>query len=256
LTGGRVVLGFGRSVAAMFRAVGLPTVTNQILIDSADILRRLCQGERVSYDGPAGTFPAVRLADLPDVAPPPLLLAAIGPRSLELAGTHFDGVILHPFLTPEAVRRSAHVARTAAAAAGRDPDSFRVVATVPTACELPADEEAAVIGGRAVTYFQIAGFGEQLATVNGWDPAPLRRLREHPQLVGVRGAADAVRTRDQLTEAATALPPEWLDSAAAVGSPAQCAVRLGEYRAAGADELILHGSTPQQLGAVVTACRD
>jgi probable F420-dependent oxidoreductase len=256
LTGGRFVLGFGRSVAAMWKAVGLPPVTNRILADSADILRRLCNGEKVSYDGPAGRFPAMRLSDLPDAPPPPLVLAAIGPKTLALAGAHFDGVLLHPFLTPDAVARSAGLVRASAEAAGRDPLSIRVYATVVTASGLPPQEEAAVVGGRAVTYFQIPGFGERLAETNGWDPGPLLRLREHPQLTGVRGSADFVRTRDQLTEAATVLPAEWLASSAAVGSPEHCVSRFREYLAAGADELVLHGSTPDQLPAVIDAVRD
>ncbi|MCW2945696.1 MAG: putative Coenzyme F420-dependent N(10)-methylenetetrahydromethanopterin reductase [Actinoallomurus sp.] len=255
LTGGRFVLGFGRSVAAMWKAVGLPPVTNRILADSADILRRLCNGEKVSYDGPAGRFPAMRLSDLPDAPPPPLLLAAIGPKTLALAGSHFDGVLLHPFLTPEAVARSVELVRASAEAADRDPVSVRVYATVVTASGLPPQEEASVVGGRAVTYFQISGFGEQLAEANGWDPGPLRRLREHPQLTGVRGSADFVRTRDQLTDAATVLPAEWLASSSAVGSPEHCVSRLREYLAAGADELVLHGSTPDQLPAVIDAVR-
>jgi len=253
LTGGRLVLGFGRSVAAMWKAVGLPPVTNQALIDSADILRRLCNGDKVSYDGPAGRFPAMRLADLPDAPPPPLVLAAIGPKTLALAGAHFDGVLLHPFLTPDAVARSVALVRAAAADAGRDPASVRVYATVVTASGLPPEEEAAVVGGRAVTYFQIPGFGEQLAEANGWDTAPLARLRAHPQVSGIKGAADFARTRDQLTGAATVLPPHWLDSAAAVGTPAECVARFGGYFAAGADELVLHGSTPDQLPAVISA---
>lgn len=252
LTGGRLVLGFGRSVAAMWKAVGLPPVTNQILADSADMLRRLCQGDKVSYDGPAGRFPAMRLSDLPDAPPPPLVLAAIGPKTLALAGTHFDGVLLHPFLTPDAVSRSAATVRAAAADAGRDPAAVRVYATVVTASGLPPEEEAAVVGGRAVTYFAIPGFGEQLAGVNGWDTAPLKLLREHPQVSGA-GAADFKRTRDQLTDASAVLPAQWLDSAAAVGSPEECVARLGEYFAAGADELVLHGSTPDQLPAVIAA---
>jgi probable F420-dependent oxidoreductase len=253
LTGGRMVLGFGRSVAAMWKAVGLPPATTQMLADSADILRRLCRGDKVSYDGPAGRFPAMRLSDLPDSPPPPLVLAAIGPRTLALAGTHFDGVLLHPFLTPDAVARSVAAVRAAAEDAGRDPESVRVYATVITASGLPPEEEAAVVGGRAVTYFQIPGFGEQLATANGWDTGPLTRLREHPQLHGIKGSADFVRTRDQLTDAATALPAEWLESSAAVGSPEHCVARFGEYLRAGADELVLHGSTPGQLPAVIGA---
>jgi probable F420-dependent oxidoreductase len=237
----------------MWKAVGLPPVTNQALVDSADILRRLCNGDKVSYDGPAGRFPAMRLADLPDAPPPPLVLAAIGPKTLALAGAHFDGVLLHPFLTPDAVARSVAAVRASATDAGRDPGSVRVYATVVTASGLPPAEEAAVVGGRAVTYFQIPGFGEQLAEVNGWDTTPLKLLRSHPQVSGVKGPADFSRTRDQLTGAASVLPAHWLDSAAAVGTPDQCVARFGDYLAAGADELVLHGSTPDQLPAVIAA---
>lgn len=248
LTGGRMVLGFGRSIAPMWRSVGLPAMTNQVIVDSAEILRRLCRGEKVSYDGPAGRFPTMRLGDLPDVAPPPLVFAAIGPRSLALAGAHFDGVLLHPFLTPEAVARSAGIVRRAAAEAGRDPSAVRVYATVIVAPDLPPAEETAVVGARAVTYFQIAGFGEQLAAANGWSTDPLAALRAHPLMAGLRGSADNVFTRHQLVDVAGTLPVQWLTSAAAVGSAAECAARLDAYLDAGADELVLHGSTPELMG--------
>ena len=256
LTGGRFVLGFGRSVPALYRALGLPAVTNQIMIDYADMMRRLCRGEKVSYDGPAGRFPALRLADVPDAPPPPMVLAAIGPKTLALAGAHFDGALLHPFLTPEAVGRAAEQVRAGAEQAGRDPSTVRIYATVVTASGLAPEEEAAVVGGRAVTYYQIPGFGEQLAEANGWDIAALDRLRAHPQLAGIKGAADSVRTRAELIEAATALPQEWLSGASAVGTPEECAQMLAAYRKAGADELLLHGSTPDQLGPVVSAVGD
>jgi 5,10-methylenetetrahydromethanopterin reductase len=256
LTGGRFVLGVGRSVAATWKAVGLPAVTNAVLTDTADIVRRLCLGERVSYDGPAGTFPRMRLGDLPDVPPPPIVLAAIGPRSLELAGRHFDGVLLHPFLTPEAVGRSAERVRKAAADAGRDPASVRVYATVVTAPDLTAEEEGAVVDARALTYFQIPGFGETLAAANGWDPAPLAVLRAHPMFGGIRGAADHHYTRHQLVDVARELiPREWVAGSAAVGTAGECAARLGEYRAAGADEIALHGSTPELLGPMLQHVR-
>jgi probable F420-dependent oxidoreductase len=251
LSGGRFVLGVGRSVGPMWTAVGLPKMTNAVLVDSADIVRRLCRGEKVRYDGPAGRYPILKLGDLPDVAPPPIVLAAIGPRSLELAGTHFDGVLLHPFLTAASVGRSAEVVRKAAVAAGRDPGTVRVYATVVVAPDLTLEEEEAVVGGRAVTYFQIPSFGDQLAGVNGWNVKELERLRSHPQLAGLRGSADNVFTRDQLSEVSRLLPREWLETGAAVGGAATCARRLHEYLDAGADELVLHGSTPELLGPLV-----
>jgi hypothetical protein len=115
------------------------------------------------------------------------------------------------------------------------------------ACELPRDEELAVVGARAVTYYQIPGFGERLATVNGWDPEPLTRLRSHPLLDGIRGSADSVLTRGQLVGIASVLPAAWTAEAAAIGSAPVCHQVFQRYREAGADELVLHGSTPDLL---------
>lgn len=252
LSGGRFVLGVGRSVDAMWKAVGLPTSTNASIVDHADIFRRLCRGEKVRYDGPAGTYPSLRLNDLPDQPVPPVVFAAIGPKGLELAGRHFDGVLLHPFLTTPAVRRSVELVRRAERAAGRPTGSVRMYATVVVACELPADEELALVGARAVTYYQIPGFGERLAAVNGWDPEPLSRLRSHPLLDGIRGSADSVLTREQLVEVASLLPAAWTGEAAAVGSASACHQVFHRYRAAGVDELVLHGSTPERLGPLFT----
>lgn len=250
LSGGRFVLGVGRSVDAMWKAVGLPTSTNASIVDHADIFRRLCRGEKVRYDGPAGTFPSLRLNDLPDQPVPPVVFAAIGPKGLQLAGRHFDGVLLHPFLTPAAVQRSVSVVRDAERLAGRPAGSVRIYVTVVVACELPPEEELAVVGARAVTYYQIPGFGERLAAANGWDPEPLTRLRSHPLLNGIKGSADSVLTREQLVEVAAVLPAAWTGEAAATGSAFTCGQVFRRYRHAGADELVLHGSTPDRLGPV------
>lgn len=247
LSEGRFILGVGRSVDAMWDAVGLPRSTNASIVDHADIFRRLCRGEKVRYDGPAGRYPSLRLNDIPDQPVPPVVFAAIGPKGLALAGRHFDGVLLHPFLTPAAVARSVAVVREAEKSAGRPVGSARVYATVVVGCDLPAPEELAVVGARAVTYYQIPGFGEQLAAVNGWDQEPLQRLRSHPLLAGIRGSADSVLTREELVEVASVLPAEWTGAAAAAGSARHCHELFERYREAGADELVLHGSTPDQL---------
>jgi 5,10-methylenetetrahydromethanopterin reductase len=252
LSGGRMIIGVGRSVDAMWTAVGLPPSTNASLIDHADIFRRLCRGEKVRYDGPAGTFPSLRLNDVPEQPVPPLVLAAIGPKGLAMAGHHFDGVLLHPFLTPDAVRRSVRMVRDAVREAGRPEGSVRVYATVVVACDLPAAEEAAAVAGRAVTYYQVPRFGEHLAAVNGWDPEPLARLRSHPTLAGVKGSADSVLTSDQLVDVSSVLPDKWISEASAVGPARACFDVFARYREAGADELVLHGSAPDKLGVLLS----
>ena len=72
-----------------------PVFTNQGMADGVDILRKLWAGETVSYNGPAGDYPAMQLAHKCD-NPPPLILGAVGPKTLALGGAHFDGYADHP----------------------------------------------------------------------------------------------------------------------------------------------------------------
>jgi len=254
LSGGRFLLGFGRSAAWRWQQYGLPAPTLASLRDTADVLRRLWAGETVNYRGPAGDFPELRLPQRPDCAPPPLLLAAVGPKTLALAGQAFDGVILHPFLTPAAVRRSVDIVGDAAAHAGRDAGAVRCYATVVIAPDRTDDDTALAVGARAAGYFQLRGLGDALAAANEWDPNDLARYRAQPTLVALgERSADKSLTRDELITLSRAMPGDWLPSASATGDAAACAARLHEYLAAGADELVLHGSTAEHLGGLATA---
>jgi probable F420-dependent oxidoreductase len=254
LTGERFALGLGRSAAWRWRQYGVAAPTLASLGDTADILRRLWAGETVAYDGPAGTFPELRLPQRPDVRPPPLLLAAVGPETLALAGRAFDGVILHPFLTPAAVARSIALVRDSAEHAGRDPHEVRCCATVVVAPDRTDADAALAVGARAAGYFQVEGLGDALVGANRWETADLVRYRAHPKLIALGArSADKVLARDELVELSRALPADWLPSASAVGDATTCAARLREYRIAGADELILHGSTADHLDTLVRA---
>jgi probable F420-dependent oxidoreductase len=251
LSGGRFLLGVGRSAPWRWRAYGSPPPTLASLGDTADILRRLWAGETVRYEGPAGNFPELRLAQRVDTAAPAILLAAVGPKTLGLAGRRFDGVILHPFLTPEAVARSVSVVRGAAERAGRDPGSVRYYAAVVVAPDRSPEEADLAVRARAAGYFHVAGLGDALVAANGWDPIDLKRYRAHPTLAGLGDRqADKALSRRDLIEVSRSLPAHWLPSASAAGSSAECAVRLHEYLDAGADELVLHGTTAEGLGAL------
>jgi 5,10-methylenetetrahydromethanopterin reductase len=254
LSGERFVLGIGRSASWRWRQYGAPAPTLATLGDTADILRRLWAGETVAYDGPLGVFPAMRLAQRAEVAPPPLILAAVGPKTLALAGRTFDGVMLHPFLTPAAVGQSVAIVRDAARDAGRDPDALRCYATVVVAPDRSPTDAALAVGARAAGYFQLPGLGDSLAAANGWAVDDLARYRGQPMLVALgEKSADKSLTRDELVEVSRAMPEDWLPSSSAVGDAATCAARLDEYLTAGADELVLHGSTAEHLGGLAAA---
>jgi probable F420-dependent oxidoreductase len=253
MSGDRFRLMFARAVPAYMKMMGSPPVTMERLADAISILRRLWAGETVSYEGILGKFPALKLTDRYEGATPPVIFTAIGPKSLEFAGQHCDGVLLHPFVSPDGVRNSTKIVRDAAEKAGRDPMAVRIYHNIIVAPDLPKDEEDAVVRGRAITYFELPGFGDMIVEINGWDKSVLDQIRAHPQIAALNGKpADQAFTRQELVEVGRILPQAWIDEGAAVGSAAQCADQLMAYLDAGADEILLHGSAPKDMGPLTT----
>jgi 5,10-methylenetetrahydromethanopterin reductase len=253
LSGNRFVLGFGRSVAFVWKNLGIPVPVNVAMADYAKILRGLWAGETINYEGPAGRYPNMRMPELPEV-PPPMILAAIGPKTLALAGQHFDGAVLHPFLTPDGVARSAAIVRKAAEEAGRDPAAVKIYAEVVVAPDASEAEILSAVSLRAITYFTVRDLGGQLVAMNEWDPAPMEQLLADPRYLnieGQKGSHDELRER--MRQAVSILPPHWLTEGAAAGSAAAVAQRLADFRSAGADEIVLHGTTTDKLGPLVAA---
>ena len=253
LTGGRFALGFGRGFDALFDVIGLPRVTMAQLEDVIGILRRLWRGEAVvGHDGPAGTFPYLQ-QDPSFAEDIPIVMVALGERTLEFAGRVADGVVLHTFFTDDALARSVAAVRLGAEKAGRDPADVRVWSVLATVGD-HIDEERRLrkLAGRLATYLQ--GYGDLLVRVNGWDPAELARIRASDVMTGARGALDATATLDELRRLDELLPEDWL-AASATGTPGRCAETvLGQY-AAGADAVILHGASPAELAPVLGAYR-
>jgi probable F420-dependent oxidoreductase len=256
LSGDRFRLLLARGVAWHLATIGSPPITFARLADFISLMQRLWNGETVSYEGILGSFPAMQLTDRYVGSPPPIVLTAIGPKALEFAGEHCDGVLLHPFISADGVRKSAQLVRDAAERAGRDPRSVRIYHNIIVAPDLPHDEEEAVVGGRAITYFQVPGYGEMITAINGWDPSPLLKMRAHPQIAALGGKlADQAFTRIQLVEVSRTLPRFWYEQGAAIGSAAQCAATLCDFLEAGADEIVLHGSAPKQMGPLAAELR-
>ncbi len=253
LTEGRFALGLGRGFDALFDIMGLPHITMAQMADAIDLYRRLWRGEMVfGHDGPAGNFPMLCLDPSFDEKIP-VMLTAIGERTLEFAGSLADGVILHTFFADDALERSVAAVRRGAEQAGRDPASVRIWSVLATVGD-HLDEELRLkkLVGRLATYLQ--GYGDLLVSVNNWDPQVLARFRADDVVGSIGGAIDAIATLEQLEHIATLFPEEWLQ-AAATGTAEQCAARVLAQFDLGADGVILHGATPTELAPVVSAYR-
>jgi probable F420-dependent oxidoreductase len=248
---GRYAFGLGRGFDLLFDVMGLPRVTGAQMADAIGIYRRLWQGEAFGHDGPAGQYPFLS-QDASFDEDIPVLMMAIGDRSLQLAGRVADGVVLHTFFTDETLSRAVATVRSAAEEAGRDPASVRIWSVLATVEDsIPEEARLRKLVGRLATYLQ--GYGEVLVRANGWSLEDLQRFRDHPLVQGHPGAFDAVGTVEDLGRLRDeALPATWLE-AAATGSAAACAARVQDQLDAGADSVVLHGATPTELAPVLEA---
>jgi len=253
LTQGRFALGLGRGFDALFDIMGLSHITMAQMADAIDLYRRLWRGEMIfAHEGPTGNYPMLCLDPSFDDKIP-VMLTAIGERTLEFAGSLADGVILHTFFCDEALERSVAAVHRGAEQAGRDPASIRIWSVLATIGD-HLDEEARMkkLVGRLATYLQ--GYGDLLVSVNHWDPQVLVEFRADPVVRSISGAIDAIATAEQLEHISALLPQEWL-LAAATGTAEECAQRVLAQFDLGADGVILHGATPTELAPVVNAYR-
>ena len=253
LSGGRFTLGIGRGVAAMYAAFGVPAVTTAQMEDFARVMRRLWHGEVIfGHDGPMGRYRVLFLD--PDFDEDIRLgLVAFGPNTLALGGRAFDDVILHTYFTPETLQRCVRTVKDAAEKAGRDPDGVRVWSCLATVGDhLPEDLRLKKTVARLATYLQ--GYGDLMVQTNNWDPAVLQRFRADSVVTSIPGGIDHRATAQQIEHIATLIPPEWLEPAA-TGSARQCAERVRRELDYGADAVIMHGATPDELAPVVEAYR-
>ena len=253
LTGGRFALGLGRGIDLRFQAIGLNKVTSAQIEDFAGLMRRLWKGEAVfGHDGPAGSYPYLHQESYFDFDIP-IILVAIGPKTLELAGRVADGVVLHTYFSDRALDTALDAIARGAKSVGRDPASIRVWSVLATVGDhVPEQARLKKTVGRLATYLQ--GYGDALVAINDWDPAVLERFRADETVRGFLGAIDDRATPEQLEHLATLLPDEWL-GAAATGSPDACAAEVARQFGLGVSGVILHGATPDELAPVVAAYR-
>ena len=252
LSSGRFAVGIGRGIPASANAYGILVATMAQMEDAFGLWRRMWRGETiVGHDGPAGKYPALRLG--PDFREEiPIMVSALGLKTMEWAGRVSDGVILHTFFSDEALKRCVAAVRIGATRAGKDPARVRVWSVLATLeGELTEERRLKALVGRMATYMQV--YGELLVTINGWDPAVLTRFKADEIVRSIPGAIDAVATWDQLRHIETLIPESWLP--AATGPAEECAKRVLDQFEQGADGVILHGATPLELERVVAAYR-
>ncbi|MDF8265413.1 LLM class flavin-dependent oxidoreductase [Luteipulveratus flavus] len=116
---GRILPGIGHGVLEWMGQVGVRAESPLTLLrEYTTALRSLLDGETVTTDGRYVRLDDVRLT-WPPAARPPLLVGAVRPKTLALAGELGDGVIFTGDTSPDQVADGVRVVREARERAGR-----------------------------------------------------------------------------------------------------------------------------------------
>jgi len=122
LSGGRFELGVGTGENLNEGPLGYPfpayAERASRMAEALQIMRRLLDGEKLTFEGEHYTTDRARLYS-PPIGPVPIYLAAGGPKSAALAATMAQGVITSVKVPGETLERVIDPARRAADAAGR-----------------------------------------------------------------------------------------------------------------------------------------
>jgi probable F420-dependent oxidoreductase len=225
-SGGRFVLGLGVSHAATMGPWHGAEVRRPLTAarETLAILDQLEAGERSDVDGEVQRSTRFRLHITPRPPATTRLLAAMGPRMLELAGTDADGTLLNWSCADEVARAGERV-RRARAGTGRDPDEVEVATYVRVA--VADDRDAAV----AALAREIAGYAALPAYAAHFERQGFGDAVERVKAAHRAGADDAGK--------AEALGDELLSQLGWAGTPADDpGGALAAYRDAGLDHLV------------------
>jgi alkanesulfonate monooxygenase SsuD/methylene tetrahydromethanopterin reductase-like flavin-dependent oxidoreductase (luciferase family) len=169
---GRLVPGVGHGVLDWMGQVGARAQSPMTLLaEYTTALRELLHGRTVSTSGRYVTLDAVSLTWPPQTVPP-VLVGAVGPRTLKLAGAVGDGVILTGETTVDQVREAVSQVR-----AGRVLDAEPEVVVFVTVTGRPSATEVA----SRISQFVEAG-ATTVALLSVGDDAPA--LAEFVHFVG------------------------------------------------------------------------
>lgn len=256
LTDNKFILGIGPGQATLSDMMGVPRSNMALMGRYVEALRALWSGEAVTAASDGWELNNARLGASLEVMPP-IYAAGIGPKSLAWAGTHADGVILHPCLNQQAVASSINVVKTAAVEAGRNPDDVKIACTAITACNLSEEKMLKYVVGRMNTYFMFPLI-DVLAKANGWDLGKVEEIKalvrsEAKQAKGGIGDEGVSKELDDLRRYQALYPQEWIHRCNAVGDGDACSRHIRMLLDTGVDKVIIHGSSPSELGDLMQA---
>lgn len=201
----------------------------QTLAESTEVLTRLLAGEKVEYAGEM-----IRTTGYHLRLPPPcssLSVAAFGPRAIRVAATGADRVLLNMVTVDSARQLSRQIAEQACSVGRPKPT---VAVWLATSVD-PGPEDLKQMIGSKTGYLAAPGYSDMFIAAGFGELVDLARSRPHPRVL--RGA----------------MPDAELAAAVCLtGTIADVERRIGEYFAAGIDEVCVVPTTAQDPGGIRT----
>lgn len=217
VSGGRFALGLGVSshtIVTRWNGVPYDRLLDRMR-DYVLAVRDLLTGEKVTRDSDLYPVDGYRLLMHVPSPPPPVLVGALNPAMLRLAGAVSDGALLNWIGAPAVPAALAHVAEGAGGAPRRNAVFVRVCVT--------SDLDAARVWARreVMGYVIVPAYRRAFVT-QGWGDA----------------CTDAMKLWDagDRKAAAASLPDAFVDSLCLAGSADDVRARFAAFRDAGVDE--------------------
>jgi probable F420-dependent oxidoreductase len=126
ISDGRMIMGVGRGDSAL-RCIGRPPMPVADFEQALRMVKPFMNGEDVTWNAKQLQLTWVR-PELPQIE---MHVAGYGPKTLAVAGRVGDGVIIQ-LADPDIIQWIMDTARTAAAAAGRDPSALTCIVSAPS----------------------------------------------------------------------------------------------------------------------------
>lgn len=246
ISGGRAVLGIGASgpqVIEGFHGVKYDFPLGRAR-ENAEICRKVWRRERVEYrgkhyrlpltkeDGGSGLGKALKIINHPVRDRIPMLLAAIGPKNVELAAEMFEE--LQPFLYHPDYVEAAFGESLAAGRAKRDPDLPELHIVIQASALITEDADEIAAAENAVRHHSALYIGGMGA----------RGKNFYNSLVQRYGYVDEAALIQDLyldgrkDEAAAAIPQDLIDAISLIGPRSKVAEQVERFRASGVGVLL------------------
>ena len=227
-TRGRAVLGLGRGDSSLAQ-IGLKSPSTTQLERFVYQVRGYLRGDTIDLDG---TPSRLTWLDSATFTPPPIELAATGPRTIALAATASDRVMLTLGADPDRLAAAIAIGRQARQAAGLDPNALNVGAYINIACSPDPAQARDLVRGSAAIFAHFATMTTARSPAKSSDPE-----------LGVLSKLGATYNEAQhgLSAArhAAILDDTFLDHFAVVGTAQQCQTRLAQLVELGLDRIVL-----------------